>query len=106
VRASRIVFVLFALAGGGWVRGADGAALYAEHCAACHGLDGKARTPAGKKLGAKDLGESKFTDAAIREQILGSAKGEKGKSKMPTFNGKLTDDEIARLVAFVKTFRR
>jgi hypothetical protein len=43
------------LAGVVAVRAADGWAVFASPCARGHGLHGKARTPAGKKLGAKDL---------------------------------------------------
>ncbi|MCX6955798.1 MAG: c-type cytochrome, partial [Verrucomicrobia bacterium] len=76
------------------------------HCAACHGADGRARTPAGKKLGAKDLSESKFTDAEIETRILHGVKDKKGAERMPAFKERLRAEEVAALVAFVKTFRR
>jgi len=68
--------------------------------------DGKARTPAGKKLGAKDLSESKLADADIEKQILTGTKDQKGNERMPSFKAKLAPDEVAAVVAFVKTFRR
>ena len=87
-------------------RAADGADLFTQHCAPCHGPDGKARTPAGKKLGAKDLSGSKLADADIEKQILAGTKDAKGNERMPSFQAKLAADEVAALVAFVKTFRR
>lgn len=72
----------------------------------CHGLDGKARTPAGKKLGAKDLSESKIADDAIVHQIGEGLKDKKGAERMPSFKARLAAEEIAALVAVVKAFRR
>lgn len=83
-----------------------GAELFGEHCAPCHGVDGKARTPAGRKLGAKDLSQSKLTDAEIEKQITLGTKNERGVDRMPSFKGKLAPDEITMLVGYVKTFRR
>lgn len=85
--------------------GATGAEIFADHCAPCHGLDGKARTPAGRKVGAKDLSESKLSDAEIQKQILNGAKNERGVEKMPSFREKIPAAEIDLLVAYVKTFR-
>ncbi|MSU23630.1 MAG: c-type cytochrome [Opitutus sp.] len=85
--------------------GADGAELFLTHCAPGHGVDGKARTPAGKKLGAKDLSERKLADAEIQRQILTGMKDAKGAERMPSFKAKLTSDEVAATAAFVKTFR-
>jgi mono/diheme cytochrome c family protein len=86
-------------------RAADGLELFVTHCAPCHGADGKARTPAGKKLGAKDLSESKLANADIEKQILAGTKDPKGNERMPSFKAKLAPDEVAAIVAFVKTFR-
>jgi len=86
--------------------GADREELFVTHCAPCHGTDGKARTPAGKKLGAKDLSESKLADADIEKQILAGTKDQKGAERMPSFKDRLAADEVAALVGFVKTFRR
>ena len=88
------------------VHGADGAEVFTSHCAPCHGADGKARTPAGKKLGAKDLSESKLPDAAIAQQILEGVKDARVHERMPAFKTKVTADDVAALVAHVKAFRR
>jgi mono/diheme cytochrome c family protein len=85
---------------------ADANELFGAHCASCHGLDGKARTPAGKKLGAKDLSESKLPDAEIVTRILEGLADKKGTSRMPAFRDHLSADEVAVLVGKVKAFRR
>ena len=82
-----------------------GLTLFENHCAPCHGVDGKARTPAGKKLGAKDLSESKLGDEEIKKQIREGAKDPRGAEKMPSFKQKVTSEEIEAIVAYVKTFR-
>jgi mono/diheme cytochrome c family protein len=94
------------LAGAVAVRAADGPAVFAAPCAPCHGLDGKARTPAGKKLGAKDLSESKMADDAIVHPIGEGLKDQKGTERMPSCKARLAKEEIAALVAVVKAFRR
>jgi cytochrome c6 len=78
----------------------DAAATYKAKCAMCHGADGKAETPAGKKMGAHDFASpevQKMSDAELT-QVL-----EKGKNKMPGYAGKLKDSEIKELVAYVRT---
>jgi mono/diheme cytochrome c family protein len=82
-----------------------GLTLFENYCAPCHGVDGKARTPAGRKLKAKDLAESKLGDEDVRRQIREGWKDPRGTEKMPPFKQKLTTDEIDAIIAYVKTFR-
>ena len=76
-----------------------GEAVYKTKCQVCHGPDGSGDTVMGKKLGAKDLKSAevqKQTDAEITNVI------KNGKEKMKGFEGKLSDDEIKSLVAYVR----
>jgi len=84
---------------------ATGADLFADNCAACHGADGKARTPMGKKLGAKDLRASQMTQAQVAERIAQGFSDASGKPRMPAFKDQLTADEIRQIAAFVVSFR-
>lgn len=84
---------------------ADAKTLFKTHCASCHGPDGKARTPVARKLGVKDLTESKTTDEEIERQILEGAKDKQGNQRMPPFKQKLSADEVKLLVGWVKSFR-
>jgi mono/diheme cytochrome c family protein len=83
-----------------------GAAVFEKHCIPCHGPDGRARTPAGRKLGAKDLAESRLGDAEIAKQVRDGVKDARGADRMPSFREKVTAAEIDALIAYVKTFRR
>ncbi len=84
----------------------DGAALFGQYCIPCHGPDGRAGTPAARKLGAKDLAASRLTDAEITHQITDGKKDAAGKDRMPAFKPPLTEPEIAALVEFVKSLRQ
>jgi len=95
-----------ALAAGVAARAADGPAVFADNCASCHGMDGRARTPAGRKLHAKDLTLSRLTDEQIEHQIREGQKDEQGKQAMPPFQDQLTPDEIKALIPVVKAFRK
>src|SRR4051812_1536484 len=61
---------------------ANGEEVFATHCASCHGADGKARTPAGKKLRVKDLTQSKLADTDVEKQILSGTQDAKGSARM------------------------
>ena len=93
----------------GALKAADAAENWSANCASCHGKDGSGATLMGKKAGAKDYRDAKvqesFTDEkaiqAIKEGITAD-----GKTKMKAFAGKLTDDEIKDLVAFIRKFKQ
>ena len=61
------------------------------------------------KLSAKDLTDPKvqasFTDAKATQSIKEGVK-QGGKTTMKAFGGKLTDDEIKALVAYVRTLKK
>lgn len=77
------------------------AALYKSKCQVCHGADGKG-SAAGQKLGAKDFHSPEVTKQSDAE-LLDVMK--KGKSKMPAYSGKLTDDQLNELVKFIRTLK-
>ena len=85
---------------------ADGKELFAKQCASCHGPDGKAQTPIARKLGVKDLTQSKLTETEMEKQIVEGKRDDHGKEKMPSFKGKLSTDEIKSLIAAVKELRK
>jgi mono/diheme cytochrome c family protein len=90
-------------------RAADAKALWTANCTQCHGASGKGDTAMGKKLNAADLTDSKkqasFTDAQATEAIKNGVK-ENGKTTMKAFGGKLSDDDIKALVAYVRTLKK
>jgi mono/diheme cytochrome c family protein len=80
--------------------------LFVKSCAVCHSADGTAQTTAARKLGVKDLSQSKLTDAQIVLQINEGRQENQSASKMPAFKEKLTCPEIESLVPVVKEFRK
>ncbi len=98
VLVGSLVIGMLALAGTA-VAQDDVAALYKTKCQICHGADGKGETPAGKKIGAKDLHSpevAKLSDSQLFEIV------KKGKEKMPAYDGKLTDDQIKAVVKYIR----
>src|SRR5215471_18675475 len=91
------------------VRAADAKTNWANNCAQCHGPTGKADTKMGKMLNAADLTDPKkqasFTDAQAAAAIKNGIK-QNGKTTMKAFAGKLSDDEIKALVAYVRTLKK
>ena len=81
----------------------DAAALYKSKCAACHAPDGGGDTPAGKAMNVVDLRSpeiQKMTDAQLIDATTN------GKDKMPAYKGKITDDQIKQLVAYIRQFAK
>jgi mono/diheme cytochrome c family protein len=98
---SSILLLLVALALSGPLDAQDGAALFKAKCAACHAADGSGSGAMGKQLGVTDLradAVQKQTDAQLTDSIT-NGKG----TKMPAYKGKLTDDQIKGLVAFIRS---
>ena len=88
---------------------ADAAGLWTANCAQCHGASGKGDTKMGKTLNAADLTDAKkqasFTDAQATTAIKDGIK-QNGKTTMKAFGGKLSDDDIKALVAYVRTLKK
>lgn len=81
--------------------GADAAANWSQHCASCHGKDGKGATTMGKKLGVKDYSkEQSFSDADAQKAIMN------GSGKMKGFKDKLSDADAKALVAYVRGLKK
>ena len=77
-------------------------ALYKTKCQVCHGADGKGETAAGRKLGAKDFHSPEVVKMSDAELF---AITKNGKEKMPSYDKKLTDDQIKQLVKYIRTLK-
>jgi mono/diheme cytochrome c family protein len=76
-----------------------GEGLFKSKCGMCHGLDASGKTVMGQKLKVPDLHSAdvqKKTDAELGQLIT------KGKEKMPAYEGKLSKEQIEKLVAFIR----
>ena len=89
--------------------GADPKTNWMNNCMQCHGADGRANTPRGKAVNAKDLTkaqiQSSFTDAQATAAIKDGVTKD-GMTKMSAFGGTLSDEEIKALVAYVRTLKK
>ena len=74
------------------------------YCSVCHGDDGKGQTEEGKKKGARDLTNARWQDKVDDARMVKSVT--KGHDKMPSFEKKLSADEIKALVAEVRTLAK
>ena len=88
---------LAALMTAGTMAFAAGADDYKAKCVMCHGADGKGQMAA--KMGSKDLAGTSLSEADIVKTITD------GKGKMTGFKGKLSDDQIKAVAAYVKTLK-
>lgn len=78
--------------------------IWDRRCTACHGADGRGRTKRGRKLKAPDFTSDKWQKSTAEEEIEDAISNGVPKTKMPAFRKKLSDAEIASLVAFVRAF--
>jgi cytochrome c5 len=73
------------------------ASLFRQNCAICHGQEADGKEIDGKIIPSLRYGEAaKKTEAEIYDQITN------GKLPMPAFKNQLTDDEIKRMVKFIR----
>jgi cytochrome c6 len=101
MKATVSVIIAVVLASSGAAFGADAAALWAQHCASCHGKDGTGTTMMGKKLGLKDYSKDQgFSDAEATNVI------KNGKGKMKGYKDKLSDADVKALVAYVRSLKK
>lgn len=77
---------------------------FETYCAVCHGDDGRAQTEQGKKKGARDFTNARWQDKVDDARLIHSIT--KGHGKMPSFEKKLSADEIKALVAEVRTLAK
>lgn len=81
---------------------ADGTTVFGAKCALCHGKDG-AGLPNWKAKGQPDFTSAEWQKSHSDEQIASSIREGKGKF-MPAFKAKLSDADIAAVVARVRAF--
>jgi mono/diheme cytochrome c family protein len=86
---------------------ADGKAVYSDHCAKCHGDDGKGATKMGEKLGARDYTDATVQASLTDDQAFKSIKeGLKKDDKTLMRSSDLSDEDIKASVAYLRTFKK
>ncbi len=77
-----------------------------RHCRKCHGADGSANTPLGKKLKIRDYTKAESLAEFSDEELFEMTKNGVPGTQMPGFGDKLSDDEIHALVAFMRAMAK
>lgn len=93
-----LIGFLFALASAG----ADGDAVFKSRCTPCHGSDGKGNSAIGTPDFTSPKTQSDISDPGIIDTITNGRKG----TIMPAWKGKLSDEEIAAVAAYVRSLGR
>ena len=105
MKTLRIALVASLLAASAWA--GDVPALWKAKCASCHGVDGKAGTETGQKLGIPDMTsaawQKKVTDAQMKTSILDGVTRPGKTEGMDPYKDKLQPDQVDALVAYVRT---
>jgi cytochrome c553 len=93
----------------GPILAADVLANWKEHCAKCHGDDGKGDTKMGRKLSIADLTDpavqAKFTDEDALKAMKEGVNDKAGKVAMKPIEN-LAADEMPALVKFVRGLKK
>ena len=109
MKSHRILILLSPLVIVAAAYAADAAFNWTEHCAKCHGEDGKGQTKMGRKLDIADLSDakrqSKFTDEQALKAMKSGLTDDKGKTTMKAAEG-LSDDDMKALVAHVRSLKK
>jgi cbb3-type cytochrome c oxidase subunit III len=78
-------------------------ALFKQHCAKCHGKDGRGQTAEGEITGAQDFTDPDWQSTVEEQRMINSITH--GRGQMPAFEKKLSKEQIKSLAAFVFTFK-
>lgn len=96
------------VAGAAFVFAAPASENWENHCAKCHGADGKGQTKVGKKLGLKDYTKADVQAKMKDEEmfnVISNGIVENGKEKKKPFKNELKPEEIKELVSHVRKFK-
>jgi mono/diheme cytochrome c family protein len=97
-----VALVALALAAPPAAVAADAAAVFKKKCAACHGKEGEPNKIFAKQ-GVRSFKDAEWQKATKDDQVEESIrKGKKG-TMMAGFEKQLSDEEVAALVAYIRT---
>lgn len=81
-----------------------GRAVYGANCGRCHGADGKGRTRMAEMVEPPDLSDGAWQRKISTSRMIVSVTN--GRGQMPAFARKLSKQDIAASVAYVRTLGR
>lgn len=82
----------------------DPAALYAQMCVRCHGVDGRGDAEIKKTMAVRDFSDPEFQVRAASEDLTRTIMA--GKGQMPAFGALLSAPKIQALSGFVRRLGR
>ena len=82
----------------------SGRTVYANNCARCHGGDGTSQTTMGQMTEAPNLTDAAWQRGKSTSRMVAAVSN--GRGQMPAFKKKLSRQEIAAAVAYVRTLKR
>lgn len=88
------------------VPAADGARLFAQQCALCHGADGSAETPFAANFKNAKLSDATFAHGGTPAQIAKNIRNGIPGTPMAPFAATLTNEEIDAVAKYVLTLSR
>ena len=98
-----LVLILLTLCLSGYAL-ADGASeTYKAKCSACHGVHGAGDSMIGKNLKLRSLASHEVQDRSDTELFTVISKG---KNRMPSFDKKLSPDQIRDLVRHIRSLKK
>lgn len=81
-----------------------GREVYTANCGRCHGADGAGRTRMAEVVEPPDMTDAAWQRKRSNARMITSVSN--GLGQMPAFKKKLSRQEIAAAVAYVRTFKR
>src|SRR3954470_23516220 len=83
---------------------ARGREVYSANCGRCHGADGQGHTRMAEMVEPPDMSDPAWQRARGSSRMIASVAN--GRGQMPAFRKKLSRQDIAAAVAYVRTLRR
>lgn len=103
IRIRAVAFGLWASCGILALAQNPGLSIYKSKCMTCHAADGSGNTPAGKATKTPPFVSPEMLKMSDAEFISYT---KDGRGKMPAYVGKLSDKEIADVVAYIRTLQK
>ncbi len=101
-RSLLVLAAAVSLAGSMSFAQSSGEATYKAKCQSCHGTSGTPNPGMAKMMGVKAFSDPDVKKLTAAEMIKATTDG---KGKMPSFKGKLTDDQIKDVVTYLRTLK-
>ena len=106
-KRAAILAGLFALASAGVLRAqqpVDAPALYAKTCASCHGAKGSPSATMAHSMGIPDFASGVL--ASVPDSVLKNTVANGKGRMMPSYKSRLSAEQIAALVTYIRTFKQ